>query len=163
MRFGRIVISSLLLLTYSFGFTHNLVPHFQELNEGNFSTPHEKGHVHHHKHHQHIPNEDISSDHEHIFHEGHFDKGVYDLVLCFLNEMEHSGNECHIQHFFPVRIKDNQTEDLAKAKLLVEWFSAFADFYQRGSTIDFGPNVSATLTSPPLEQSPHRGPPSLTC
>ena len=53
LQLSKVVISILLLLTYSFGFAHNLVPHCNDTVEENHTHSTHSTHSTH-KHHQHI-------------------------------------------------------------------------------------------------------------
>ncbi len=162
MQFKKTIISLLLLLTYSLGFAHNLALHCQEVSHLGLSVHQEEENHHHHKHHQHSPDENINSDHEHILHEDHYDESLYDLVLCFLNEIEHPAEECNVQHYLPAKTNNVSKKDLAKVKLIVILFSISIDVRKSEIATDYAPNIRDTFSSPPLEQAPYRGPPSFT-
>jgi len=159
MQFKRVVISFLLLPIYSLVLAHNLVPHCQEFSSVDVVTHQEKENHHHHAHHQHSLDEVISSDHEHIWHQGHYDEGVYDLLECFLSEIEH----CGVEHGYPLNTSDSSLKKLAKSKVIVVLFALLLDLGQNKITTNYGTNVNAIFSPPPLEHSPHRGPPLFTC
>jgi hypothetical protein len=157
MKIIKSIISVSVLLTYSLGFAHTLVPHCQELISGEYQTSH-----HHHKHHQHQPGEEKNPNHEHILHENYFDAGVYDLILCILSETEHPSNECNVDHYIPVNGNDNLKE-LTKAKLLAVLFTLFQFPEQSDTLSDYIGEDVAIYQSPPLDNSPSRGPPYFSC
>ena len=157
MKIFKLVISIFLLLTYSLWFAHTLVPHCQELISGEYQTSH-----HHHKHHQHQPGEEKNPNHEHVLHENHFDAGVYDLILCILSETEHPANDCNIEHYVPAKANDNFKE-LTKAKLITVLSTLFHFTEQPELLPENSSEDVAIYLSLPLGNSPHRGPPSLSC
>jgi hypothetical protein len=156
MQIGKIVISFLLLLTYSLGFAHNLIPHCQKFYSVESNSHQEKEKEKHH-------HEDLSSDHEHIQHEGHYDEDLYDLLVCFLNEMEHPANDCNVEHCFPARTNDASSKVFAKAKFITALLTVIAHVDESEQTSDYGSDSDAIYLSPPIDDSPHRGPPSLSC
>lgn len=154
----KFCISFFLLLTYTFGFAHNLIPHCQELAIG------EKQNIshHHHEHHQHQSEEETNPDHEHIPHEDHFDAGIYDLILCILSEAAHPSSECNVDLYFPINGNDS-IKELTKANLLGVLFTLF-QFPEQSDTLSvyIGEGIALYLT-PPLDNSPSRGPPYFSC
>lgn len=156
MKIFKLAISLFLLLTYALGSAHGLIPHCQEMILGDSSASH-----HHHEHHQHTPEDNI--DHEHIVHKDHLDGGVFDFILCFLSDIEHPANHCSIEHFAPKKtIKNFKT--FSKDKLIDTFFAI-----NNSNELSDIPNrnfIESTLSflSPPLNNSPHRGPPTtLSC
>jgi hypothetical protein len=96
VQYKKVIISISLLLVYSLGFAHNLIPHSHELNEA-FIDHSEIGH-HHHQHtgeHEHL-----EEDHEHVAHGSHIDESLYDYLVCMLFEMEHQEHGCEL-HYVP--------------------------------------------------------------
>ena len=74
MNFHKLIISIILLLTYSFGFAHNLVPHCNDSGEESHN------HAPNHNHHYHADEEEIDSAHSDIAHDDHFDEGINDFI-----------------------------------------------------------------------------------
>ena len=153
-------ISFLLLLTYTFGFAHNLIPHCQELATGqqqNISH-------HHHKHHDHKSDVKPSSKHDHIVHEGHYDENIYDLIVCFLSEMEHpADDDCHVSHYIQTNLNNDLTKQVSKTKIIAILVSVFSFTDQRKSLSEYNSEDAVQYSSPPLGNSPNRGPPSISC
>lgn len=81
MHIKRTVLSLVLLLSYSLGFAHNLLPHC--------SNPDQFSHNHHQLHEHHSNAELPDSQHEHIAHANHEDEGIYDFLLCLLSDVDH--------------------------------------------------------------------------
>jgi len=102
----KIIISVSLLLVYSLGFAHNLIPHSHDVNEA-FANHSVIGH-HHHQH----ADEHEHHDHEHVSHGTHVDENLYDFLVCVLFEMEHEEHGC-VFHQLPTTVKmvkKNQTD-----------------------------------------------------
>lgn len=90
MRLKQVIISLLLLFVYSFGFAHSMMPHehgFYAQNEPEF---------HDHEHHDHA--NDIEVNKSHIDHNDHCDEGLFDLILCVLNDFQHHNHDCEDEH-----------------------------------------------------------------
>lgn len=156
----KFFISFLLLLTYTFGFAHDLIPHCQELAIG------EKQNIshHHHEHHQHEPDVKLSSEHDHIVHEGHYDENIYDLIVCILSELEHpADDDCHVSHYIPTKLNTDLTKQVSKTKIIAILVSVFSLTDQRKSLYEYNSEVAVQYSSPPLGNSPNRGPPSISC
>ena len=159
MQTKKAFISVLLLLTYSLGFAHNLVPHCEELTIGEQqSSSH-----HHHEHHQHSSDEENALADQHISHNDHFDLGVYDLIACFLSEMEHPGNDCHFENCFLLKTSDDLTKQFSKTKIVIILYSVLGLLDQNESLSEYNSEFAEQYLSPPLGNSPNRGPPSISC
>lgn len=157
MQFGRIIISLSLLLTYSMGFAHNLVPHHEETMEQHVVA--EASNEHHgHAHHEHPLAIDLVDSHEHISHNNHFDSDVYDLIVCFFNETAHPTSACNIEHF-----PNSKSASDSKVKNGNSVISMIDDKSVQVAYIEivmpFGNTSTIPYSNPPITQSPHRGPP----
>ncbi len=155
----KFCISLFLLLTYTFGFAHNLIPHCQELATG------EKQNIshHHHEHHKHKPDVKPSYEHGHIVHEGHFDENIYDLIVCILSELEHPADNCHSSHYILASQNNDLTKQLSKVKIVAVLFSLLNFTNQRKPLSEYSCEVAVQYSYPPLDNSPNRGPPSFSC
>lgn len=160
MEFKRVVISCLLLFTYTFGFAHNLIPHC-EASDIKHQTTHEGNSHHHHEHHQHTTEDNV--DHEHIAHNGHLDGGLYDFIVCFLSDTEHPTNDCNLKHYLLSKTNEKVDTKLAKIKLASILFAISRIVKQDESFSNFSSKPAAIYLSPPIEQFPYRGPPSFSC
>ena len=154
MQFYKIIISLLLLLTYSFGFAHNLVPHCSD-----FST---ENHNNTHNHHSHTSGEEQNAEHNHITHNNHFDEGVYDYLVCLVHETETPESECSVEHCFTMNANDNSLKKLDKLQAII-LFAVFQPIVQDEAIESYFDNTEISYLSPPIEDSPHRGPPVLSC
>ncbi len=160
MHFGKVVISLFLLLTYSFGFAHTLIPH-QEKNDVSTQNIAFQENEHHHPHHEHQQNEDLGNDHVHIQHENHFDESLYDLIACYLCKLEYPSNDCEIQHFIPEKTREDAKRNFAKAKFTALLIAVFIGKKQNEPVAGYD-KKSNYSSATPLKNTPLRGPPSLT-
>ena len=158
MQFYKTIISLLLLLTYSLGFAHNLIPHCHNSE----STEHIVEHDGHHHSHQHNTIEHSNSDHEHIAHKGHLDEGIYDYLVCLIHETETPESECEIEHCFTVNVNDNNLK-LNKLQSTIVLFAIFQPIPKDETTQSYAGYDEIRYLSPPIEDSPHRGPPVISC
>lgn len=155
MQFSKVAISLLLLLTYSFGSVHDLIPHYQGLDLQN-SIPIT------HNHHQHSQEDIGDSGHNHFLHNNHFDKDLLDLIVCFFSETEHAKDGCNIQPYLPIGTIDVSTKELTKVKLVTILFVIFLKTDQNELNSIFKAALKVKYFSPLLEDSPYRGPPSIS-
>lgn len=155
MRTSKVIISLLLLLTYSLGFAHNLIPHSHEVETENHIAEHDnEGHHHHHKAVEHSHGE-----HEHISHGDHFDGGVLDVLLCVLHETNHPEDDCKDEHFLPANsnriiINKLQTKQLVTILFAIETEAIELDLLVSSQVVE------KSYLSPSVEDTPLRGPPS---
>lgn len=161
MQIKRAIISCFLLFTYSLGFAHNLIPHCQELVSeiGIFSNA-KDGH-HHLEHHTHVEIEDLDEDD--ILHENHLDDSLYDFIVCLLSEMEHPVNECQVEHSIPSTLNDDLSKQLSKTKIIAVLCSVWGLTNPNESLSEYNSEAAVQYSSPPLCNSPNRGPPSISC
>lgn len=160
MHFGKVIISLLLLLTYSFGFAHTLIPH-QEKNDVSINITFQEN-EHHHPHHEHRTDENTGKDHKHIQHENHFDESLYDLIACFLCELEYPSNNCEVQHYIPEKTREDANRNFTKAKLTKLLLAIVIGAGQIDPKSEYDEKSNNNYLEPPLNYAPHRGPPSLT-
>lgn len=153
MNFHKLIISLILLLTYSFGFAHNLVPHCTDSGEENHN------HSPSHNHHFHFEGEAINSEHADIVHDDHFDKGVYDFITCLVHESESPEEECSIEHCFTFSTNNFSLDDINKIQTAILLFVVFQPIVQNELIEYFSIDVEINYLSPLLEDSPPRGPP----
>ena len=155
MQNKKVFISFILLLIYSFGFAHNLIPHNEDVDENGQVT-------HIHEHHVHTEGE-AEHDHLHIQHQNHIDEGIFDLIVCFLSEVKHPASDCTETHLLSNELDVSASQNFYSVKLT----SMVLTFLSQPSEL-----VNSTFTSVnddevydfiPLERSPHRGPPTFSC
>jgi len=151
MKILKTVISLFLLLTYSIGFAHNLVPHCSTF------SPHES-HPPSHQHHNDLGEHD--EDHVHVLHNSHIDEGVFDFVLCLATEAGDEENECIEEHCFTVNtntVSLKKTAHLATAIVLFSITNEPVIATINNSLIN---EESLFYASPPISNTPLRGPPT---
>jgi len=148
MQFARGLISILLLLTYSLEFAHNLVPHCHEHHALALAGIQEKACTHNHDQHR-VDNQDT--------------QGFFSILKSFLGEMEASALDCSIEHCFSINSKSSSADKISKIKLLVLLFPNLLEIIQEDVATHYDTSVNLAFSSPPLEHTPLRGPPSFTC
>lgn len=155
------LISLLLLFTYSLGFAHNLIPHNHNSEPKEHIIMHEDGHQHHN--HQHKNVKHSHSDHEHVSHGDHYDEDLYDLLVCSLHKTDHQEDDCKDQHFSPSNSHRIIINKLQANMLAVILFSVTTETEQSELISDDQIDSEKTYLSSSLEDTPLRGPPSLKC
>ena len=153
MQMKKTILSLVLLLSYSLGFAHNLLPHC--------SNPDQLSHNHHELH-EHYNGEGSSElDHAHITHNNHKDEGLYDFLLCLLSEVDHhTHDELNTEFTFSKTSKVNlgflkvKFNAITAEKISVEYFSSFISV----QPIDF----QHFYYSPRIGHLRHRGPPQVS-
>lgn len=145
----KTILSIFLLLIYSIGFAHNVIPHHHsyEVEE-------------HLLNHQHVNVVDLDEDD--ILHESHLDDSFVDYVLCLLSEIKHPSSY-HVDHHFISFPKEDASSKVFISKAIV----VSAIILEKPS-----PNQSFTLVRTPYftnylsantTSSPFRGPPFYFC
>lgn len=161
MQIKKVIIASLLLLTYTVGFVHNLIPHCSAgCAELPLATHEESGH-HHHAHHEHDHGD--QTDHDHIAHNGHLDGGFFDYVVCLLSEMEHPATDCKSDVCLPASSLNNIPESLAAAHCITLLCAMCAAPEQNEPQQYTYSKAAPAYTAPPIAECPHRGPPTPSC
>jgi len=155
MNFHKLIISIILLLTYSFGFAHNLVPHCNDSGEENHN------HAPSHNHHYHAEGEAIDAEHSDIAHDDHFDEGINDFITCLVNESETPEEECSIEHCFIINSNSFSLKDINKIQVAIVLFTVTQPIVQNEPIAYSSTDLEINYLSPPLEDSPHRGPPFI--
>ncbi len=152
----KALISLLLLLTYSLGFAHNFIPHSHDTDTEAHLVAHEKGEHHHHHH----AVKHSESNHKHVSHGDHYDKGFYDLLLCFMHDSHDHQNDCKDQHYIPAKTNTVTMNKFQANKLVAVLFSFDLEIEKSEFTSDHYFNSDIAYLSPSIEDTPLRGPPS---
>ncbi len=144
----KVWFSGLLLMIYSIGYAHELLPHCH-IDHPVDHIAHEAGHHHH----EHLPHDALA--HDHIVHDQHLDHGLFDFVICLLNEWKHPLVD--MPHLSMPAANANAGSVKTFVSLLC--FSAIVDPVE--SKIDPHPDLVLQPAGPDLILSncPHRGPP----
>ena len=153
MQMKRTILSLVLLLSYSLGFAHNVLPHCS--NPDQFSHSHCQTHVHHNEEGLH----DIG--HEHSAHDNHEDEGFYDFLLCFFSEVDHHYHYELNTDFTFSKISEINL-DFLKVKIHavlteVQKPRVFESFVSTREVED-----SSTYSIPIVGHERHRGPPQMS-
>ena len=162
LQLSKVVISILLLLTYSFGFAHNLVLHCHDTVEENHTHSTHSTHSTH-KHHQHIEGEEDNTEHDHISHSNHFDEGVYDFIICLVQETGGPESTCSIEHCFTINSNDFSLKNISKLQTVIVLYAVLNIEVQSNPISKYIKNIGRTYSSPLINDSPHRGPPFFSC
>lgn len=147
MQLKKTIISLLLLLTYSVGFAHNLVPHCTSTSEVNS--------------HQHV-HVSPDTDEDFISHGNHYDASLIDLIVCALSETDHPLDNCSMQHYLSPKT-NSSVNDINTVQILTVLFTLFNDEIKVEKKATYITQVQTKFTTPLLEHSPHRGPPATFC
>ena len=159
VNFKRIIISLLLLLTYSLGFAHNFIPHQHNAETETYNHAHDDNHEHHH----HNEIRKLAVDHEHISHGNYFDEGFYDLLVCFLHEVDFHSDDCNNHYFIPTKTNNASSERSLQLFAIVNTLFATTLETKEASSLDFlHIDLTSNYQSPSLVDSPLRGPPVLS-
>jgi hypothetical protein len=155
----KIIISFLLLLTYSLGFAHNFIPHQHNSETETHSHAHDDKHEHHH----HNKTTKLELDHEHISHGNHFDEGLYDLLVCFLHDTDFHTDDCNNHYFIPTKTNNTASDRSLQLFAIVNTLFATTFESEESPSIDFIElDATSKYRSPSIENSPLRGPPVLS-
>jgi len=148
-------ISIVLLLTYSLGFTHNIVPHNHDETVKSHKHEHDD-----HQHHHHNSNH-LHEDHEHISHGAHYDEGWYDLLVCFIHEA-HQTEDCKDHNYLVSKTNNIIINKLKAKKLVTILYSIVMDteIFESISNCQFDSEIY--YLPPLIEDNPLRGPPSIS-
>lgn len=158
MNFKRIVISFFLLLTYSLGFAHNLIPHQHDSETEKHSHAHDNKHEHHH----HSEPKKSKVEHEHISHGDHFDEGFYDLLVCFLHDADFHTDDCNTHYIAPTKTHRSLTNKSQKTLFVATLLAVTIEVEQPELATYFNVNSIIFYHSHSIEDSPLRGPPSIS-
>jgi len=162
MQFIKSVISVFLLLTYSIGFAHDLIPHCHiDGSTEHAIEAHEANH-HHLEHHNHAITEHIDDDDD-VLHENHLDDSLFDYVVCLLSTLDHQASDEAHQHINPENTTHVSIKGLAKNKFASLHFAAEIDPTDNKPFFLFNRNRAVHYQAPFAVAAPHRGPPSFYC
>ncbi|MBL1280527.1 MAG: hypothetical protein COA33_009655 [Fluviicola sp.] len=156
MQFKRVIISFLLIFSYSFGFAHSLIPHCDNLLNGN--------HIHNtaekHKHQHNSSLEENHENHSHVSHGNHFDEGVYDLLMCLFSDLDHGDSECSMQH--TATSEPSITYDSQEFAKVFSTFIALFAIVENKEEITISKVSDAIYASPEINALSLRGPPVIS-
>ena len=158
MNIKRIIISIILLLTYSLGFAHNFIPHQHDSETETHNHVHDDKHEHHH----HNKTNGLEVDHEHIPHGNHFDEGLYDLLVCFLHETDFHSDDCDNHYLTPTKANSRFSDRSLQLFAIVNTLFSTTLESEESSTDFIELDITSKYRSPSIENSPLRGPPVLS-
>jgi len=160
MRIKNLIISFFLLFVYSFGFAHSMMPHqhgFYSEHQPEFIS--ESKDYHNHKHHVcETPTESC------IDHNDHCDDGLLDLIACFFSDFDSEHHDCDIEINVNANDKrlDNRLTDLTSRFGHSNFISFIGtSIFSNDEKFNLRYPFLIDYSSPPIQNSPHRGPPFL--
>lgn len=160
MQLRKVILSIVLLLSYSLGMAHDVLPHYHANDLHSDIAVGIKLH-HHHSHHEHDPVE--QPEHDHVTHEDHLDDGLLDYVICLLSEFDHESDDSEHLFYYPSNPEKINLKPVAKVKQALVLLSVLTapagDIQFTGSTSEF----TSVYEPPILSGIPLRGPPAFTC
>jgi hypothetical protein len=154
MQLYKIIISFLLLLTYSFGFAHNFIPHNHvDESETHVNSHGEDGHHHHH--------DNSSVNHEHVSHAHHDTEDFYDLLFCFSHDTHNHKNDYKEKHYILAKTSRISLNKSQTNKVLAVLFSPIL---KKENNEDYFSNANSHFNylSPQTENTSLRGPPFIS-
>lgn len=155
MQLKNSLISFLLIFSYSFGFAHNLVPHCTETH-----AEREQGVIEHHdKHHEHQEGELISENHSHIAHADHYDDGLFDLLVCALENAHHNDDTCDLDCYSPIKEYNALEKAIKKLNGDADWQFSFTVLNTEAKEALFSEVVTQRKTKGLISVFSYRGPP----
>ena len=151
------IIAVFLLLTYSFAFAVELVPHCHIDNHIDI----EKEEGHHHGHHQHVSPENKDADD--VLHKNHLDDSLLDFVICLLSELEHPESDILHQHLIISELTNFNSKAVSKNKIIAVLASIFIEpsVLMTNDKIDIPYLNEYQLLV--VNSLPNRGPPTFSC
>lgn len=150
----KIFISVILLLVYTIGFSHNLIPHTHDIDTEDEIVVHNEDH-HHHKTHK-----EKHANHEHISHGDHFDEGFYELLICFLHTAENQSKDCD-NHYYIATDHNRIITSKQQVKLLATIVALYNEPEESFLFSEFYAVAELKIRPPLITNSPLRGPPSF--
>ena len=156
MKLIKSIIALFLLLTYSFAFAVELVPH-SHINHVNM----EKGEGHHHNNHQHVSTENKDADD--VLHENHLDDNLLDFVICLLSKLEHPESDIFQQHLIVSELNNINPKSISKTKVIAILTAIFVDSSVLITNDEIDTPYLNEYQSLVVKSSPNRGPPSFSC
>lgn len=159
MKLIKPIIAVFLLLTYSFAFAVELVPHCHIDNHVEYLGFEKKGN--HHGHHQHVSPENKDADD--VFHENHLDDNLLDFVICLLSELEHPESDILHQHLIIYESNNIDYKSISKTKIIAVLASIFIEpsVLMTNDKIDIPYLNEYQLLV--VNSLPNRGPPTFSC
>lgn len=156
----RVFISVMLLLAYSLGFAHNLIPHTHINETAEEIVTHDENRHHHYHYNNYHHKKHVN--HEHILHGDHFDENLYDLLVCFLHTTDDKqAKDCNGQFYMPTT-KKRIINNVPQVQLLAIIISIVPGL-EITFTNEFYEWVETLHSLPPINSTSLRGPPSFFC
>jgi len=159
MSIYRSVISIFLLLSYSIGFAHGLVPHSQENANGVEPDTDNYDQFHQHKQHSHDQIAAIA----HFEHLDHCDDNMLDLLICLMDDTEHPCAEENAAFYTPSITGNTPSNKYVPVNIIAVLIAVFTDSGEDEDLVRSNFGAHLTQLFPPLFDAPFRGPPTVSC
>jgi len=160
MKLIKPIIAVFLLLTYSFAFAVELIPHCHCFNDVTERIGLNQADSQH-EHHNHVQTKVI--DGENIAIKKHSCEGLLCIVECFLSELEHPQSDIIHQHFTTLEINNIEYKGLSKTKIIAVLFTVFVESNTVELYQEFNNIMDDEYQLSLVKSSPLRGPPSFSC
>ena len=115
----RVIIALILILTYSVGFAHGLIPHCSD----DHSTEFHAG-THDHAHHSHTSEDHDVEDHAHVEHGDHYDEDFFDYLECLLEGVQHHDHSCDVEYYLQGKQLENSSDKDGHSEAIATVFDA---------------------------------------
>lgn len=161
MSFPKVFVSIFLLLTYTVGLAHEVIPHSHYNLVGHSHGNNKQAPDQHpadHQHHQ------ENCENDHFTHGDHCDEDLLEYVVCLVSEKGHPAT-CNARFLYvpnlahvKVKITEDQTFPSTAAFL-----SALVERYYPPAWHELQPELPLDYSPPLLAAAPLRGPPVVSC
>jgi hypothetical protein len=152
MQLRRYFISAGLLIAYTAGLAHHLVPHCHHHEKISCDASEQTGQLYHAPH--------TSGNHRHFIHAGHVDEGLLGFLACLLSETPHPvTGDTHCFYTYP----DTSRPGQPSKDFVLAYLQAAPRLKPVGAS-NFPARVDSRLSAgsgAEFSSTPHRGPPSL--
>ena len=160
MKLIKPIIAAFLLLTYSFAFAVELIPHCHCINDVMGQVGINQANSQH-EHHNHVQTKVI--DDENIVIKKHTCENILCIVECFLSELEHPESDIFHQHIIVSQLNMDNDKSLSKTKIIAVLFAVFVESTTVESRQELNTIFVDEYQLSLIKSSPHRGPPLFSC
>lgn len=148
----RTIISMILILTYTVGFAHNLIPHCTDNHPNAVHLE-----THNHAHHIHASDDHSAEGHSHVEHGDHFDDGFLNYLVCLFEGIQHHDSGCDVE----CNPQGNQVKYSTENSVSTDTIIVALDnqFYIENTSVKINSDVLQVQSQKGLDTSPGRSPP----
>lgn len=153
----KAIISVFLLLTYSMGLAHEVIPHCHHNTVG----PESNGH--HVVDHQHDLGHVCEKESAHFDHRAHCDEGFMNFVVCLMSETDHPDTCNERSLFLPSLTHDLSSNQGVKLLITAAILLTSYDFFSLSACKQTFADPSFSCFPRASSPASLRGPPSISC